>query len=153
MQNFGFLSLFPWNSNTYLTPRKTVVSALLKHWRFHSVALYLSPKDWWYHTVVISPFITTSNTEVLFALQHQYFRTGITTILMIHKTFCKTIKDNEHHGRVVSCTLAQKWVAWMVNHKVWRTTSGANTVAQRPFRVFSGNRAYGVVEAWMISLK
>ena len=32
--------------------------------------------------------------------------------------------------------------------QVWRATSGANTIARRPFRAISGNRAYGVVKAW-----
>ena len=31
--------------------------------------------------------------------------------------------------------------------QVWRATSDANTVARRPFRAISGNRAYGVVKA------
>ena len=142
------------------------------HWRVHTIALYLLPQDWWYHSVVISHWITTWDTVVLFALRHQYFRTGISTILMIcskyiinwtqwiwdhgedwyrprlfnTKSFCRTIKNKKRHGQVMSCSLARKkWLPECSTIQVWRAISEANTVARRQFRAMSGNRAYGVI--------
>ena len=49
-----------------------------------------------HYSVLISPLITTWHTAVLFALRHQYFRTGVSAILMIYNWMNTSvwIRDN-----------------------------------------------------------
>ena len=85
---------------------------------------------------------------MLFARRHQYFRTGISTILIILSKYVINKKNNGYeimdridigHGRVMSCSLAQKkWVARMFNHtSLAGNSSGADTVPDKVFKLFS----------------